>query len=336
MDYRFLKSRRYAFFWLLILMTVSIMGCGNRETAEKIKLSFEPYEKVKYTPFVVEPVNTDPVVNLDIVCDNYEYVQYYPAGEGSVISKVMVEPGSIVKAGDTLAGYRTLELEDKLKEYEESIAKNTLLREHYVKLNEIEHSDDLDAVIARLDRSLEIDNLYVRETRAKIKDNIIVAERDGMVSQVSLDIENKELSKKQLLFTVLYSDGIYTAETDEDIPISEGTASNGIGGFTNFRFNFLKREVLPDGNYRYYFKFVPGESGFCNINKLTLAVLQPSLDNVLCIPQNYVFEVDGKSYVYVLDDNDNLRAREISVRGGIDRMAIVNSGLSAGERVVKR
>lgn len=58
------------------------------------------------------------------------------------------------------------------------------------------------------------------------------------------------------------------------------------------------------------------------------------VDNALLIPQKSTFEIQDKVYVYVVDQSNRVRMRNIKVQGRLPHLFIVGEGLREGERIV--
>lgn len=62
--------------------------------------------------------------------------------------------------------------------------------------------------------------------------------------------------------------------------------------------------------------------------------LATEVDDALLVPQKAVFDVQDKSYVYVVDANNKVKTRSFIARSRVDKFFIVQSGLRPGERIV--
>ncbi|PRZ19844.1 efflux RND transporter periplasmic adaptor subunit [Flavobacterium granuli] len=91
---------------------------------------------------------------------------------------------------------------------------------------------------------------------------------------------------------------------------------NAATGTTDFRAEFQN----PQGILR------SGSSGI-----VRLPIIQT---NVILVPQNAVFEVQGKQIIYVVEKGNKVKSRIIETNGTSDLNFIVTSGLSEGEVVV--
>jgi len=62
--------------------------------------------------------------------------------------------------------------------------------------------------------------------------------------------------------------------------------------------------------------------------------LTNTVDNAILIPQKATFEIQDKSFVYVMDKNNKVKSRSFVPRSRFDNYYIVKSGLKSGETIV--
>lgn len=115
---------------------------------------------------------------------------------------------------------------------------------------------------------------------------------------VSLLLANNELHK--------YKGVVETVESEFD---------NNTGNIA-FRAKFPNPELL----------IKHGETGKV---RMTLPV-----SNALIIPQKATYEIQDKIYVYVVDKNNVVRSRNISIRSSLPDLYVVGSGLDANDRIL--
>lgn len=129
---------------------------------------------------------------------------------------------------------------------------------------------------------------------------IEVMKRDslGNVEEVSLVLANQELFSQK--------GRIETAESE----IDRGT------GNIAFRARFKN----PDQILRH------GASG--------KILVQEELKDALVIPQKATFEIQDKTYVFVVDDKNTIRSRNITTRLRLPHLFVIGAGLSPQDRVI--
>lgn len=95
----------------------------------------------------------------------------------------------------------------------------------------------------------------------------------------------------------------------------EGEFDNNTGNIA-FRARFPNPELL----------LKHGETG-----KVQMTV---PLKDALVIPQKATYELQDKIYVFVVDKNNTVRSRNISVKNSMPDLYVVNAGLSQGDRII--
>ncbi|MXV51271.1 efflux RND transporter periplasmic adaptor subunit [Pedobacter sp. HMF7647] len=58
------------------------------------------------------------------------------------------------------------------------------------------------------------------------------------------------------------------------------------------------------------------------------------IKNALVIPQKATYEIQDKSYVFIVDKNNKVRSREISIASELPDLYIVGSGLNPGDKIL--
>jgi len=59
-----------------------------------------------------------------------------------------------------------------------------------------------------------------------------------------------------------------------------------------------------------------------------------TIENAIIIPQKAVFEIQDKNYVYVVNDQNQVRMRSFTTKRRLDKHYIVEAGLEAGDKIV--
>ncbi len=129
-----------------------------------------------------------------------------------------------------------------------------------------------------------------------------------------LDYKARSPKDSPLAVKLLLANGLPFAHTGK-VETIEADFNNATGNIA-FRAAFAN----PDGLLRH------GETG-----KIQMTV---PVRDALLIPQKATFEILDKKYVFVVDDHDTVRAREISVANEIPHLYVVDSGLSEHDRIL--
>ena len=134
------------------------------------------------------------------------------------------------------------------------------------------------------------------------------------VSEVEyLDFKNKKVDDKQKVSLLL-------ANGDEHK--YKGVIETIEGQFDNETGNIAFRAKFPNPD----FLLKHGETGKV---RLTL-----SIKNALLIPQKCTYELQDKIYVYVLDKDNKLKSRNISIKQKLSNLYIIDSGLNETDKIL--
>ena len=58
------------------------------------------------------------------------------------------------------------------------------------------------------------------------------------------------------------------------------------------------------------------------------------LENVVVIPQKATYEIQDKKYVFVVGKNDKVSSREITIKGEIPDLYVINSGITENDKIL--
>ena len=78
----------------------------------------------------------------------------------------------------------------------------------------------------------------------------------------------------------------------------------------------------------------PNPKGLLRHGETGNILMDVPMKNALIIPQKATFEVLDKKYVYVLDKDNVLRSREITIAAEMPHIYIVQEGLSKNDRIL--
>jgi membrane fusion protein (multidrug efflux system) len=87
------------------------------------------------------------------------------------------------------------------------------------------------------------------------------------------------------------------------------------------------------GNIAFRAKF-PNPDRLLKNGETGKVLMTVPVSNALIIPQKATYEIQDKKYVFVIDKNNVVRSRNITVTGELPDLYVVNSGLSDGERIL--
>ena len=304
----------------------------------------EREEAVKYV--VTSPLRKDTTIVREYVCQIHA-IQHIEirALERGYLEKILVDEGKVVKKGQLMfqilptiyeADFQKAEAEAKAAEIEYQNTK-TLADKNVVSKNE------LAIMKAKYDRAKAEMGL----AQAHLNFTRIVAPFTGIMDRLHVRVgsllEEGEMltaladnSQMWVYFNVPEAQYLnYKTHTPKDSTITvqlkmannqmfpeKGVMNTIEGDFNNETGNIAFRATFqnPNGLLRH------GETG--NI------LMSEPLKNVLLIPQKATFEVLDKKYVYVVDAQNIVRSRQITVLAELQHIYAVSEGLADGDKVL--
>lgn len=286
---------------------------------------------------------------------------------GKRIAKVYVERGDSVKKGQLLASLDIGNAEDTIETLEYRIARNKLLLE-YMQINEDNNISSIwlqylyhsGLTVAEQERvkenvaALQQSNRYTREDyedaialdekelallKADMKQVNLYAGMDGTVSYIRSNLEGASSIKDEEIIRIIdSSECLFAVDVVEyasyfeegvgvEMSISSGTAAG--------TYSLIPHDMENWGDKLLF--AIEGDDGSTTIEVGTMGLMKVVLgkaEQVLSVPTSAVHVADGKSYVYVLGQ-DNVREVKWIETGLIgDTLAEVISGLEEGEKVI--
>ena len=150
------------------------------------------------------------------------------------------------------------------------------------------------------------------ELEAKLASYSIVAEGQGTILSISDYLELGPVNSNDNIITVIYGTGEYYATTTDDYDfkvdeIYEATYAN-----STYSLRLASIEKI-EGEEGRKLNFAMAVDGVTGVEKMAMVLEKPALKDVLYVPEDCVFFVDEKAYVYTLDDNGFREAVSVTV-----------------------
>jgi membrane fusion protein (multidrug efflux system) len=304
-------------------------------------------EKQEETNFLVtSPIKKDTSITKDYVCQihSIRHIEVRALEKG-YLQQISVDEGQFVKKGQPMfhimpnvyqADLQKATAEAKVAEIE--LQNTKLLADgNVVSENELAMAR-ANFEKAKAEISLAQTHLGFTDIRAPfdgIMDHLHVRE-GSLLDEGELLTTLSDNSKMWVYFNVPeaeYLDYIISADKDSKKQVGLLMANNkkfdraGIvetieGEFNNETGNIAFRATFdnPDGILRH------GETGSILMNV--------PLKNALIIPQKATFEILDKKYVFVVDKNNVVRQKEITVGAEMPHLFVVEKGLSENDRIL--
>lgn len=359
-----MKRKFLNLFFILCTATFLLTGCTDKEEAPSVIVDSE--EDV--VSFNLIPVSYEDVVltaNIDCTYVQTESQEVSFNATGKYVDKVYVKEGDYVKKGDVLCELSSDALERSIEQLEYQIERNEIQLSYY---DTYETLDIQDQWVNQMRFGTPVDN--VKESVENIQNNY---ERQRVLLNDSLEFDRKELAnkKKELKASRLYAtmDGkVYklkkglegsTSKADE-VLMTIVDDSTCLFAVKDVSYRNLFSEGTPVDMKIYYstasgdYLLVPYEmenwtdsllfsvytgpdNAVIDVGVMgEISIVMETKSNVLSVPKETVHMIEDKAFVYTLNEDNirEIRYVEIGLYGD-ERVEII-SGLSEGEKVVRK
>jgi membrane fusion protein (multidrug efflux system) len=258
------------------------------------------------------------------------------------IESIHVDEGQHVNAGQILFTIRPKEYEAELLKAKASLKTAELEMQNVKKLTEknIVSQTELDVAEAKLEEAKAeegLAELYVSYTmvkapfngtidRLKFKVGSLIDEgtllttlSDNKEVYAYFNLSETEYLDYQTKTKVKGGNGVYLILANNQLHPYPGIVEAVAGEFDKNTGSIAFRAKFPNPDLL----LKHGETGKVQ--------LKTDLKNALIIPQKSTFEVQDRIYVYVVDKNNVVQARKISIKQKIQNLYVIESGLSESD-----
>lgn len=344
------KTGIYTFFIPLIV----IFSCNSGNQAG------EKTESVKEFP-VIEVVASDTIMHRDYVADikAIQNVELRARVQG-FLEKVNVDEGQEVSKGQILFKTNQQEYKAELAKAKANLtsakAEANVIEFEVERLkimvdkNVISESElnltmaKYDAVLAKIEEAQSaMDNAAVQLSYTNIR-----APFDGIIDRIPL--KTGSLVDQGSLFTTVSN----ISSVHVYFNVSEKEYLEYIKSKDETTENNVVQLVLADGSPYAFDGMIETMQGEFNANTGSIAfralfpnpskilkhgatgkiILTNKIRNAIIIPQKAVFEIQDRSFVYVVKDDNQVEMRSIIPRARFSHYYVVESGLEVGERLI--
>ncbi len=355
---------------ILCTVSVGLNGCGTEVGADESSNTVI-VDRTEYSSnYTLTTVKRADVVSTKTIRARYKELteeSIFFADEGRRVTALHVEKGDIVKKGDLLAELEGADQAETIETLEYQIARNQKLLsytdtdEAYEKSKRwwdyVYQSNGSDAAESQLKEDLkEIEQKYryLREDyqdaidlanmkldglKEVVETGLVYASMDGRITYVVTDLLGTISQTQNAVIKIADNSACLFEVTDSTYAeyFEEGEViTMQLGGGKNAE----DVEVIPynidSWEKSMYFEMIQTDtSPTVEVNDSGVITLElDRKEQVLSLPKSAVHTADGKTYVYVLGENDIREVRwvEIGLKG--DSLIEIISGLTEGESVV--
>ncbi|WP_420603237.1 efflux RND transporter periplasmic adaptor subunit [Flagellimonas sp.] len=320
----------------LLLILVSFGSCKNHKKERK--------EEVKH--LVTSPIKMDTIITKDYVSQihSIRHIELRALEKG-YLQKISVDEGQFVKKGQPMFKImpNVYQAELQSAEAEADVAAIELKNTKLLAESKVVSPNELAMSKAKYEKA----NAEVTMAKTHLGFTNIKAPFDGIMDHLHVR-EGSLLDEGELLTTLSdnskmwvyfnvpeaeYLDYITNGHKDDKTVVGLLMANNrefnhkGVvetieGEFNNETGNIAFRATFPnpDGILRH------GETGSI--------LMKVPLTDALIIPQKTTFEVLDKKFVFVLDKDNIIRQREITIGAELPHLFVVENGLSEKDKVL--
>ncbi len=351
------------------MMIALLCGCAKEEE-EKIVVIDNSTEEASYG--LIMAMRDDVILSKALTVTYTQLREQevsFPSG-GKRVSKVYVEAGDSVSAGDPLIGLSTDNLQEKIDELDYNISRNQLqlsyldqaeafdLEDAYSGFvytgKEIEE-EDIDKYeknkesIRRNYRykredlldEIEFDQKKKSQLQSELNASLVRSNITGTVYSVTPDLEGSTSKKDEVVMTIVdnasglfeMSEPDYADYFHENEPVEMKI----VYGTASGDYELIPHAISSWGDtQKFEVLSGPDNEGIDVGTTGTLRVILDRRDGVVTLPVGAVYHADGKPYVYMLDEN-NFR-QIVYVETGLtgDDKVEITKGLKEGDQVVYR
>lgn len=326
------QKNRYVVFLMVVLSLLT--ACKeNNLTDREIKPVKEKYERKTHEKVQVTSGDIVPSFTLKITQDDYAVTTYGGLEETMEIDELFVEEGDRVSAGDVLIRFKEDNKEDEEKriQYVNRIEEDELLIEHLKKLAGIDNESNYYTDMLMLENDIELTKIKVDELDKKKEKLSFVAMENGVVDFVSKDLTNGVAPQNETLLRTVKGSDSFSAVTSEDYEFSIGqiiTADSAL-----LKQDFEITDIREESGQTVLSLKPSGDGSNATSEEYSAVIEKEMMRNVVYVHNSAIKSVGDKTYVYIIDENGFLYAREVIVNCVVSDYCVIESGLEGNEWV---
>ncbi len=324
-------------FMIMTLCALVFAGCNSKKEEEK-------EEKTKFV--VTTPIEKDTTITKDYVSQIHS-IQHIEirAQERGYLEKIYVDEGQMVKKGQLLFKIMPALYEAELKKSKAEVSFSSIEYQNAKKLadEKVVSPNELAMAKAKLEKA----NAEMALSKVHLQFTEIRAPFDGIIDK--FHVRQGSLVDEGELLTELADNSsmwvYYNVPESEYLDYQEKAGKSGkmkvnllMANNKKFQYPGIVETIEADfdnetGN-------IPFRATFPNPKRLlrhgeTGSIQMPiDLKNAMLIPQKATFEVLDKKYVYVIDQNNAVKSREVVIAAEMPHLFVIKEGLSIHDKIL--
>ncbi|HYW94407.1 MAG TPA: efflux RND transporter periplasmic adaptor subunit [Bacteroidales bacterium] len=258
------------------------------------------------------------------------------------IDKILVKEGQHVKKGQLIAEMDTRDYLIQVNTIETQVNQ---LQSEYDRIAELHRRKSVsDNDYEKMKAGKEMAEAKLKNARDQLKDTKLYSPFSGYITKVMF--EDGEMVNHGTPIAKLID--ISALKVDVEVPASLYLHKDKITGIDctqdnlpadTFRLRLTGNNIKANSNglYKFYLYYdpEPGSKLLPGMNVLVRISYMPEYSRLISIPASALFEKDGNSHVYVLDDSSRVNMRQVRTNNTIkDGNVSIIEGLEAGDEVV--
>ncbi len=333
---KFLNTMNKAVLLLSLFAVATFTGCASKKE--------EKSEAGKFS--VTSPLLMDTTFTKEYVAEiqSLQNIEIRAKVKG-YIETINVDEAQHVSAGQTLFTIRPVEYKAELTKAKAEAKTAELEMQNVKKLADknIVSQTELAMAMAKLDEAKAaeaIAELYVSYTEVK-------APFDGTINRLQFKVgslidegtlltslsNNKEVYAYFNVSEVEYLDykshTLNSEKNSATLLLANNQTHKYIGAIETIEGEFDKNT----GSIAFRAKF-PNPDLLLKHGETGKVQMTIKIENAMLIPQKATFEIQDKTYVYVVDENNVVKSRNISIKQKLSNLYIVETGLSANDKIL--
>ncbi|MCC7086571.1 MAG: efflux RND transporter periplasmic adaptor subunit, partial [Pirellulales bacterium] len=298
---------------------------------------------------VTSPAVKDVVTTQKYVCQIHSrrHIELR-ALEGGYLEPITIKEGQSVKQGEILFKilpvYYRAELDSEVAEAQRAQIEYSNTKSLYDRPTPVVSEQEVKLAKAKLDRA----NAKVALARAKLNFTEIKAPFDGIIDRL-YNQQGSRIAEGDILTTVSDNDVMwvyfnvpearyleYMAADHRDksneqieLMLANGEKFSQVGKIAAIEADFNNET----GNIKFRADF-PNPDHLLRYGQTGTVLIHQTLKNAIVIPQRATFEILDKRYVYVVDKDNVIHQRAITIAHEMDDIFVIQSGLDAKDKFV--